>query len=126
MAAAPWRAAPTAPPGLLSPPRRSGLSELPADLCEVEAEPPALAAKPYSAQLAGVRVHPIAVDSELPRDRCRIRHPHRRRRHLIAKQLGDPGGDQLDVLGVEPHRRALALLADVLRGRRGRRWQPSA
>jgi hypothetical protein len=86
---------------------------------EVEAQPPVLAAEAHSAQLAAVGIDPIAVHAQLSRDRGGVREA-RLVRPRLTEQSNDPGGDQLYVLVVERHARALDLarLAVPQAGRR--------
>ena len=69
-----------------------------------------LAAEAHAAQLAAVRVHPIAVHSELPSDRGGVHKSRLVVGLLPAEQIDDPGGDHLYVLGIERHARVLALV----------------
>jgi hypothetical protein len=88
---------------------------------EVEAQPPVLAAEAHAAQLAAVRVHPITVHAELPRDRGGVRQSILAVGWQLAEQIDDTSGDHLYVLGIERHARVLALprLEAPQVGRRG-------
>jgi hypothetical protein len=70
------------------------------ELAGVEAKAALGAAEADRAELAGVGVDPVAVDGEQLGD-CGGVDVAGKPRPAVVEQLGDPGGDPLDVVAVE-------------------------
>jgi hypothetical protein len=67
----------------------------------VESEPAARAAQADAAELDGVLVDPVALDSQEARDVSRVYESRHRRADLsFVDQLCNPVGNLLDVIGV--------------------------